>query len=116
MSAVVKLSSKLPGDFETNGIDAQAQELLDRPKDLVVAVVWLDVQKILEDVDSGEQVPVIRVRRIEPLGEVGAVSQAIRDSVQEAVAKRTGRSPIPFDIAEVVEGHDPDQLSIEDED
>lgn len=114
MSAVVKLSSALPGDFETNGLDAQAARLLDEPKELMIAVVWLDTAKVIENVDDDTRVPVARIRRIEPLGDVGDVSQAVRDLVQEAVGKRTGRTPIPFDIAEVVEGHDPDQLSIED--
>lgn len=114
MSKVVKLTSALPGDFETNGLDAQAGRLLDDPKELLVAVVWLDTAKVIEDVDTGERVPVARIRRIEPLGDVGTVSQAVRDLVGEAVEKRTGRSPIPFDIAEVVEGYDPDQTTIED--
>ena len=112
MSAVVKLAAQLPGDFETNGLDAQASLLLDGPKELLVAVVWLDVAKVTEDVDSGDRVPTVRVRRIEPLGDVGDVSDAVRDLVGTAVSKRTGRAPIPFDIAEVVEGYDPDQLSI----
>lgn len=115
MSAVVKLASALPGDFETNGLDAQAPALLDDPKALRVAVIWFDVAKVTEDVDSGAHVPTVRVRRIEPLGEAGDVTQAVKDIVGEAMQERTGRSPIPFDIAEVVEGHDPDQLELGDE-
>lgn len=116
MSAAVKLSSKMPGDFETNGIDAQAGHLVDEPDELRIAVIWYDTQKVTIDTDSGDHVPTIRVRRIEPLGTADAVSSAIRDAVQEAVGKRTGRTPIPFDIGEIVEGgYDPDQLSIDDE-
>lgn len=117
MSAAVKLSSKMPGDFETNGIDQHAGTLVDRglgteDNTLMVAVVWLDTASVQIDADSGDHVPTIRVRRIEPLGDVDAVSATIRDLVQEAVAKRTGRTPIPFDVGEIVEGHDPDQLQI----
>lgn len=114
MSAVVKLASALPGDFETNGLDAQAERLLKYPKTLMCALVWLDTAKVIEDVDSGDRVPVARIRRIEPLGDADDVSQAVRDLVGAAMQERTGRAPIPFDIAEVVEGHDPDQLSLED--
>lgn len=115
MSAVVKLGSKLPGDFETNGIDSLVERLLDAPKDLMVSVIWTDVDKITKNVDTGDDVPTIRVRRIEPLGEVSDVHAAIREAVEAAIEKRTGRTPIPWDIAEVVEGHDPDQTSIDDE-
>lgn len=117
MSALVKLSAALPGDFETNGIDALQGELVESPKDLRLSVIWHDVSKVTKDVDTGDLIPTLRVRRIEPLGEVGEVSDAIRNAVQEAIEKRTGRTPIPFDIAEVVEGMfpDPDQASIDDE-
>lgn len=115
MSAVVKLSTKLPGDFETNGLDAHVEDLVENPETLRLAVVWFDTQKVVVDTDSGNHIPTVRVRRFEPLGEADDVSAAIRDAVQAAVQKRTGRTPIPFDVAEVLEGHDPDQLSIEDD-
>lgn len=113
MSAVVKLSSKLPGDFETNGLDAQAGDLVDNPSDLRLGVVWYDVAKVTVDTDTSDHIPTVRVRRFEPLGAADDVTQAIRDAVQEAVQQRTGRTPIPFDVAEVVEGYDPDQLAID---
>lgn len=103
MSAVVKLSSKLPGDFEVNGIDQQVEQLIENPKAARIGVVWYDVQKINVDVDTGNEIPVVRIRRFEPLGEADDVSQAIRDAVGEAMEKRTGRTPIPFDIVEITE-------------
>jgi hypothetical protein len=115
MSAVVKLSSKLAGDFEVNGLDQTVTDLLERPKQLRVAVVWYDVKAIVEDVATSEHVPTIQVRRIEPLGDSGDVTDAIKKHVNDAIAKRTGRQPIPWDIVEVVEGHDPDQLAIDDD-
>lgn len=113
MSAVVKLSSRMPGDFETNGIDAHAARLVEHPDDLLVCVVWVDTQRVVIDTDSGDKIPTIRVRRIEPLGEVGDVSAAIRDAVQIAVRTRTGRTPMPFELGGVEEGFDPDQESID---
>lgn len=103
MSAVVKLSSKLPGDFEVNGLDQQVDFLLENPKDAVLALVWLDVQKVTVDTDSGEHIPTVRVRRIEPLGAVGDVSDAVVQLAGEAFESRTGRRPIPFDVVEVTE-------------
>lgn len=104
MSAVVKLSSKMPADAEMNGLDQQAQTLLDEPKSLRVACVWFDVQKVTVDTDSGAQVPTVRLRRFEPLGEADDVSKAIREAVGVAIQERTGRAPIPWDIVEVVDG------------
>lgn len=105
MSASVKLSSKLPGDFEVNGLDSFAQDLIDDPQRLRIAVVWLDTQKVTVDTDSGTEVPTVRVRRIEPLGDAGEVSQAIRDAVGAAMEERTGRTPLPFEIAQVFPEH-----------
>ena len=114
MSAAVKLSTKMPGDFETNGVDAIAGRLVDDPDTIRIAVVWFDVQKTVIDTDSGDHVPTIRVRRIEPLGDADQVSAAIRDAVQSAVKERTGRTPIPFESGEVLEGYDPDQPELGD--
>jgi hypothetical protein len=103
MSAVVKLSSKMPGDSEINGVDAQAADLNDDPEALRVAVIYYDAVKITHDTDSGTDVPTIRVRRIEPLGLVEDVDKAVRVSVAKAEEKRTGRKAIPFGIVEVGE-------------
>lgn len=108
MSAVVKLAAKMPGDFETNGLDATAEDLLDNPKELRAAFVVYDVAKDVHDVDTDTRVPVVRVRRFEPLGKADEVSQAIRDAYTKAVEDRTGRVALPLDVVEVV--HDPDPL------
>lgn len=103
MSAVVKLGAKLPGDFEVNGLDAQVDYLLENPKDALLALVWLDVQKVTVDTDSGNHIPTVRVRRIEPLGALGQVSDAVQQLAGDAYEARTGRRPIPFDVVEVTE-------------
>jgi hypothetical protein len=103
MSAVVKLGAALPGDFDVNGLDAQVDYLLENPKDALLALVWLDVKEIKVDTDSGAQIPTVRVRRIEPLGAVGEVSDAVQQLAGEAFESRTGRRPIPFDVVEVTE-------------
>lgn len=115
MSAVVKLAGKLPGDFEVNGVDATVTDLLDNPKQLRCALVWYDVQSITEDVEHSMTRPTIQVRRFEPLGKSDTVTGAVKDAVNKQIQTRTGRTPIPWDIVEVVEGHDPDQLSIDED-
>lgn len=101
MSAVVKLSSKMPGDVETNGLDQQAEQLVLDPKTIRMGVVWYDVAKITNNPDDGSVIPTVRVRRFEPLGEADEVSQAIADAVGEAMEERTGRTPLPIGIVTV---------------
>lgn len=115
MSAAVKLSSALPGDFETNGVDAMAEQLVLGPKTLRCALVWFDVKDVKQDVDTSEFIPTIRVRRFEPLGDADDVSKAIRKEVEDAMERRTGRTPIPWDIVEVTEERYSDTLP-EDQD
>lgn len=117
MSAVVKLSSKMPGDPNTNGVDSTAADLVDDPDTIRVGLIWYDVQKVTIDTDTDDHIPTIRVRRIEPLGTVGDVDEGIASAVQAAVERRTGRKAIPFGIVEVADDGaygDPDQLAIDD--
>lgn len=111
MSAFVSLSSKLPGDVETNGVDHIADQLIKDPARIRYAIVWFDVAKTTEVTDTGEIVPTMRVRRIEPLGHADAVQPVIAEIVEEAVRARTGRAPIPFGIVEPTDD-DPDQLRL----
>lgn len=114
MSAVCKLSPKLPGEKEINGLDSMVPELLDDPEALLVAVVYLDVRNIVEDIDAGTRVPVVRVRRIEPLGHMSDVPDTVRKAVAKAEEKRTGRKAIPFEIVEVGEHAFGDTLDADD--
>lgn len=115
MSAVVKLSPKMPGDAETNGLDSTAELLIDEPKTIRCGVVWYDTHHVTIDTDSGEHIPTVRIRRFEPLGESDAVSQAIRDAVGLAMEERTGRTPLDFDIVTVTEERYSDPLPDGDE-
>lgn len=124
MSASVKLSTSMPGDPATNGIDALAPILVQEglgeiDEQLRVVIAWVDVQKVTTNSDTGDHVPTIRVRRIEPVGVVGDVDPSIVAAVEAAVERRTGRKAIPFGIVEVASDGafgDPDQRAIDDED
>lgn len=100
MSAVVKLSSKLPGDEEINGLDALAEKLVEEPHRITVALVWLDVPRVIVDTEKDTEVPVVRIRKIEPLGDARDVPQAVRDAAQTAHETRTGKTPLPFETLE----------------
>lgn len=113
MSAAVKLSSKLAGDDEFNGLDATVDELLEEPTKLRVAVVVYDVRNIVENIDDDTRIPVVRLRKFEPLGPVGEVPDAITMQIAAAHERRTGRTALPLDVldarsahVEVVDGED----------
>jgi hypothetical protein len=116
MSNTVKLAAALPKDNDFNGLDAQASRLVERPDDLLIVVGWVDAQKVTIDTDSGDEVPTARLRRVEPICDVGEAPQVLIDLVQQAIQKRTGRKPVPFGIGSVEEKEaDPQQASIDDE-
>jgi len=112
MSAVVKISPKLPGDAETNGLDSTAKDLISEPKAIRVGVLWYDVHHVTVDTDSGAHSPTIRLRRFEPLGDSDDVPQAVRDAVATAMESRTGRTPLPFEIVTVTEDQYGDSLEL----
>jgi len=101
MSATVKLSSALPGDEEINGLDALRDQLVNEPDRIVVGLVWLDVPKINVDTEKDTEVPVVRIRRIEPLGDVASIPDAVRKLAAKAHENRTGRTPLPFEEIEL---------------
>lgn len=115
MSARVKLSAALPGDAEVNGLDAWADALEDDPSRLLVCVAYIDCSKVTVNTDTGAHVPTARVRRIEPLGVMGDVSEAVRQAVATAESERTGRTPLPFETVEVGEYRLSDPLPEGDE-
>lgn len=101
MSATVKLSSKLPGEVDINGVDYLVDDLVKDPETIRVGVVFFDVVKVIDDIDAGTHIPTIRIRRLEPIGDVNNAPDSIRKLVDEAVETRTGRKALPFDQVEV---------------
>ena len=111
MSATVKLSSKLPGDPETNGLDAYADYR--DPETPICVIAWLVPSKVTEDLATGAHVPTMEVRRIEPIGTPAKVPQVIQDLAAELYEKRTGRNPLPFESVIAPKG-DVDELRVGD--
>lgn len=97
MSAVVKVSGKLPGDDEINGLDAEHDALIADPKAVRVGIVWYQAVDETTNYLTGDVVPRIEFRRFEPLGRLEDVPDVVRDLVLKATQTRTGRTPLPFD-------------------
>lgn len=106
MSTEVKLAGRLPESPESNGMHSVVADLLVSPKEQRLYIVWGDVLKIERNLDSGAEVPTLRVLKIEPLGLVDEVSQAIREEVLRKAEERLGHTPLPF------EQHDPDGVTV----
>ena len=116
MSALVKLSSKLPGDPEINGLDAIAADLIAvDPTDEVIicALVWITPREVRRVVATGDEIPVVEVRRIEPLGSPDDLPAEVVQLTLDLQAKRTGRTPLPIAAVEPVPG-EIDELEDED--
>lgn len=96
MSATVKLSSKMPGDEEINGLDSIQDQLLN-PEQVVAAIVWFVPTKVTEDLATGERVPTVEVRRVEPIGTPAQVPQEVQTLAANLYERRTGRNPLPFE-------------------
>ncbi|MEU4391620.1 hypothetical protein [Kribbella sp. NPDC023855] len=106
MSTEVKLAGRLPASPESNGMHSVLADLLQTPKTQRLYVVWGDVLEIKRNLDTGDEIPTLRVLKIEPLGEVDEVSQAIREEVMRKAEERLGHTPLPFDE------HDPDGVTV----
>lgn len=103
MSDKVKLVGKLAGDDDLQGLDSMADELLDNPEQVQVAVIHFDVSKIVEDTDEHNRVPYVRIRRFEPVGDVDNAPDELQRIVTQAVEDRTGKAPLPFDAVDGIE-------------
>jgi hypothetical protein len=105
MSQAVRLSSKLSKDDETNGLDQLASRLAKDPHQVICAITWLTVQKVTDDIETGNRIPTVQVKRIEPIGTVDAVPDAVIALAAELYSDRLGgRTPLPFDVIETIEG------------
>jgi hypothetical protein len=92
----LSMSGKLPAGV-TNGLAALLPELLDDPTAVRAAIVLIDVNKITEDPGTGDRVPQVRIRSIEPItGDTDA--EEIRRMFRRAVERRTGQPELPLEL------------------
>jgi hypothetical protein len=92
-----KMAGALPKGERTNGLVHIAGDLVTHPWDIRVAVIFFDVQKLTKDMDSGEQVPTIRVRRIEVIDEPSDGNR-LRQVLRRAWERRTGEDVLPIEL------------------
>lgn len=95
MSATIRLSGKLPGDPEINGLDSQHERLV-RDDTALLCLAWVKPTKTVVDRATGDQIPTVELARIEPIGSVTSVSSEIITLAAELYERRTGRSALPI--------------------
>lgn len=97
MSNTVKLSAKLAKDDDLNGLDSLAEDMIEDPKQVRIAIVWFDCSKIVDNTDDETRVPYARIRRFEPTGLAEDMPAELQMIITRAAELRTGKAPLPFD-------------------
>jgi hypothetical protein len=95
----VKLSSKLPGG-DANGIAKILGELVKAPHKVQVLVALVDSQKSVTDHDTGDIVPVVRIRRVEVVRK-----QDLKEAerlIRRALEARTGETVLPLELEDEI--------------
>jgi hypothetical protein len=105
----VSMSGKLPrGD--ANGLGAIARQLIRDPEKVHALIVLVDCTRLVTEVDTGETIPVMRIRRAEAIRR-SDLAEAQR-LVRRAWEERCGDTVLPMeledDIKAIFDGFDPD--------
>lgn len=97
----VKLKGSLPKDEESNGLgERAADEFVDKPRLPRVAIVVLQSESITRSLATSEQVPTVRINRIELVVDPEEAAALVKRAA-ELSADRTGNEPLePFQPAE----------------
>lgn len=107
MSAAIRLSSKLPGDPEINGLDGLSTQFTEGT--VYCAIAWIRPTKVTEDLATGDFVPTVEIARIEPVAALGSVPAEIRTLAAALYEERMGRTPLPFDALVSPKHSDPEE-------
>lgn len=90
------LSGALP-NTDLNSIPDLLAELLKQPELRRVAVCLVDVASIKHKVDTGTDLPTVRIRAIEFLD--GDAGDEARQLLEQSYSDRTGKAELDFDAA-----------------
>lgn len=90
-----KLAGSLPGG-DANGLGPILRVLVEAPHRRHIVIAVVDSKRTTVDNDSGEQVPTLRVRRIEVVrrDDLDAAERLVRRALEE----RTGQTVLPLEI------------------
>lgn len=89
---MTKLASKLPKEYDDNGLDALRRKLISNPTETHVIVAVVDCSKLETDTDSGYVDATVRVLKVEAV-----MDSDLTDAdamIRRAHAKRTGKTTL----------------------
>lgn len=93
---MTKLSSRLPSEYEDDGLQAINRDLIDDPDTAQVVIMLVDCKSITTDMEKhGLEVATARIVKIEPITDPDKAARA-RDLLLDAQEQRTGRRPLPL--------------------
>lgn len=102
MSVPIRVSSKLPDTYDSNGLLEMISRFV-RADEPVLAIVRLDTVRLTTRVEDGLVVPTIEIREAEPEGK-HLPSETLRDLLERARDDRTRVATLPYaDEGEVPE-------------
>jgi hypothetical protein len=92
----LSMSGKLPAG-PTNGLAALVAELLDNPTRVRAVIALVDVDRVTEDPATGDRVPRMRIRSIEPVTDTADAADVQR-MFRRAAERRTGQTELPLEL------------------
>lgn len=111
--ADVTLRGKLPGG-DSNGLAKIAGSLVKNPHKVHAVIALVDSSKTITDNDTGDAVPVVRIRRIEVIlpKDLGQAEKLLRRALEE----RTGQITLDMELEDELEQAFKDiQIDVEEE-
>lgn len=100
MSSPVKLAAALPSG-DANGLSAIVPQLVDDPTTLRVIIAIVDTKELKTIIETGEIVPVARIRRIEAMP--AQDMRAAKSLFRRAHEHRTGRTALPIEVEDEIQ-------------
>ncbi|MFP5360761.1 MAG: hypothetical protein ACLGHM_09730 [Actinomycetes bacterium] len=95
----MKMSGALPKE-NRNGLAARGSIMLGDPQSLHVAIVIFRTSRILEDVETGEREPTVRIVRVEPVLPQDAMQA--EKLLRRALEHREGVATLPIEIEDEI--------------
>jgi hypothetical protein len=99
--ADLSMSGKLPAG-STNGLAALLAELLDEPTKVRAVIALVDVDRVTEDPGTGDRVPRVRIRSIEPVTG-GDDAAEIQRMFRRAAERRTGQTELSLELEKEID-------------
>jgi hypothetical protein len=95
-----KIGGQLPKG-EGDGLSVIAGDLIRDPHRLRVIMCIIDTRKVTTDFDSGDVIPVARIRRVEVVG--GEDLSVAQQLMRRALEKRSDKTVLPLDLEDEME-------------